>query len=115
MPGHTESALSTLEYHVLLALAGEALYGYAITTAVEAESGGTLTPRAGTLYRVLARLMSWGLVSEGASPEQAESHPGLARRWYELTALGRQRLADESRRLVEVAGLAERRLRPRRS
>lgn len=110
-----ENGVSTLEYHVLLALAGEALYGYAITTAVEAESGGTLTPRAGTLYRVLARLMSWGLVSEEAAPEEEESHPGRARRWYGLTALGGQRLADESRRLVAVAGLAERRLHPGRS
>ena len=115
MTGRSEGGISALEYHVLLALASEALYGYAITTAVEAESRGTLTPRAGTLYRVLARLMSCGLVSEEASPEDAESHPGRARRWYRLTALGKQRLADESRRLVAVAGLAQRRLRPGRS
>jgi DNA-binding PadR family transcriptional regulator len=110
-----ESGITTLEYHVLLALAGEALYGYAITTAIVEESGGTLTPRAGTLYRVLARLMAWGLVVEADSPEDTESHPGRARRWYSLTALGRQRLAAESRRLIDVASLAQERLRPRRS
>jgi DNA-binding PadR family transcriptional regulator len=41
--------LGNLEYHVLLALADRALYGYAIKEAVAAESGGVLQPRAGSL------------------------------------------------------------------
>ena len=111
MAEQIEGGISTLEYHVLLALAGEALYGYAITVAVEEESEGTLTPRAGTLYRVLARLMAWGFVREEGSAGREESHPGRARRWYALTAEGRQLLADESRRLMHVAALAESKLR----
>ncbi len=43
--------LSNLEYHVLLALANGPVYGYAIADAVGTESDGTLTPRAGSLYR----------------------------------------------------------------
>lgn len=105
-----EGGISRLEYHVLLALAGEPLYGYAISAAVEEESGGTLTPRAGTLYRVLARLMDKGIVREEAAPADEGSHPGRARRWYTLTAEGRRVLAEEARRLVHVAALAERRL-----
>jgi DNA-binding PadR family transcriptional regulator len=38
--------LSNLEYHVLLALAEDALYGYALKEAVVEESGGALTPLA---------------------------------------------------------------------
>lgn len=99
---------------MLLALAGDPLYGYAITDAVEEESDGTLTPRAGTLYRVLSRLMTWGFVKEVEPPEGDEAHPGRPRRWYALTAEGREVLAEESRRLVRAGELAQRKLRPGR-
>jgi DNA-binding PadR family transcriptional regulator len=102
--------LSNLEYHVLLAMADGPLYGYGIKGAVESESGGTLAPGAGSLYRVLARLMAEGLVREAEPPEDAEPHPGLARRYYELTAEGRSALHAESRRLRSVAALAAKRL-----
>ena len=49
--------MSTLEYHVLLALASGPLHGYAIKDAVTDESSGTLAPRAGSMYRVIARMM----------------------------------------------------------
>jgi DNA-binding PadR family transcriptional regulator len=102
--------MSNLEYHVLLAIASGPLYGYAIKGAVEAESAGTQTPGAGSLYRVLARLMSWGLVQEADPPEGAPPHPGLARKYYRLTPEGRKVLADETRRLRSLAALAARRL-----
>lgn len=102
--------MSTLEYHVLLAMASGPRYGYAIKSAVEAESEGTLTPRAGSLYRVLARMMTWGLVREAPTPESAPPHPGRARKYYALTAEGRAALATEARRLKGAASLAEERL-----
>lgn len=102
--------MSTLEYHVLLALADGPLYGYAISEAVAAESAGALTPRAGTLYRVLARLITSGLVQEAEPLRTPEPHPGLARRYYGLTAEGRRALASEARRLKGAAALAEERL-----
>lgn len=105
-----DGGMSTLEYHVLLSMAGAPLYGYAIKDAVEKESTGTLTPRAGSLYRVLARLMTSGLVSEAKSDEEMAPHPGLARRYYKLTAGGRRALAAEARRLKAAATLAEKRL-----
>lgn len=103
-----DEGLSTLEYHVLLALASGPHYGYAIKDAVAAESDGAVTPRAGTLYRVIARLMVRGLVEE--TEAAAESHPGLARRYYGLTAAGVRALAAEARRLKGAAALAEQRL-----
>ena len=103
--------MSTLEYHVLLALAGSPLYGYAIKDAVADESAGTLTPRAGSLYRVLARLMTAGLVKEAEPADEPSPHPGLARRYYALTATGRKALAAEARRLKGAAAVAEKRLR----
>ncbi|MDT8367869.1 MAG: PadR family transcriptional regulator [Longimicrobiales bacterium] len=108
MSGSDGGAVSLLEYHVLLALAGAPLYGYAITEAVECESRGAIVPRAGTLYRVLARLVSRGFIREKDHGE--ESHPGRARRWYALTPAGRHALSEESQRLGAVAELALQRL-----
>ncbi len=102
--------MSLLEYHVLLALAGDPLYGYAVKDAVAEESGGTLVPRAGTLYRVLARLMTTGVVREAKPAGDPEPHPGHARRYYELTPAGRRALAAEARRLKATACMAESRL-----
>lgn len=101
--------LSKLEYHVLLALAGGALYGYALKEAVAEESGGALTPRAGSLYRVLARMMSRGYVEE-VERQRDEPHPGLDRRYYGLRLRGRQALEVETARLRSATALAEQRL-----
>jgi DNA-binding PadR family transcriptional regulator len=100
---------SLLEYHVLLALASGALHGYAIAERVAAESGGALTPRAGSLYRVIARLIADGLVSESEAEDDV-SHPGLARRYYTLTGAGRRALREDTRRLKQAAAVAEKRL-----
>ena len=106
--------MSRLEYHVLLALAGGPLHGYAIKQRVDDESGGSLTPQAGSLYRVIARLMTSGLVAEAEPPDGAPPHPGLARRYYALTGAGRRALGGEARRLKGAAALAEKRLRTAR-
>jgi PadR family transcriptional regulator, regulatory protein PadR len=111
----TENGLSNLDYHALLALAGGPLHGYALAVAIADESGGRLTPRAGSMYRVIARLISDGLVDEAEPDEPVEPHPGLSRRYYELTQAGRAALSAEARRLREAAALAERRLRTARS
>ena len=100
---------SLLEYHVLLALVPGALHGYALAERVAEESSGALRPRAGSLYRVVARLIGAGLVMETES-EVEVSHPGLARRYYALTATGRRRLAEEAKRLKLTAAVAEERL-----
>jgi DNA-binding PadR family transcriptional regulator len=102
--------MSILEYHVLLALAGGPLHGYAIKEAVARESGGTHTPHAGSLYRVLARLLAAGLVRETEPRGAVPAHPGLERRYYALTAAGRAALAAEAERLKGTAAVAAKRL-----
>jgi PadR family transcriptional regulator, regulatory protein PadR len=102
--------MNSLDYHVLLALSSGALYGYAIKEAVAIDSAGTQTPRAGTLYRVIARLTTLGWVRETRPDGAIDPHPGLARRYYGLTHAGRQALAAEARRLKSAAALAQRRL-----
>jgi DNA-binding PadR family transcriptional regulator len=110
MPSGQDSGITMLEYHVLLALSGGPLHGYAIKNTVAEDSGGTQTARAGSFYRVLARLMTDGLVKEAAPKGEHDAHPGRERRYYALTAAGRQLLAAEARRLKQTAAVAERRL-----
>lgn len=110
MTSQSFHALSSLEYHVLLAMAEGPLYGYAIKEAVERESKGVLTPRAGSLYRVLARLVGGGLASETEPAQAPPAHPGRARRYYGLTPAGRRALIAESHRLKGAVALAEKRL-----
>ena len=93
-------ALSATDFHVLLVLAGGDLYGYAILKAVEEES-------IGSLYRVLGRLMSGGLVMEVAAPAgEGVMHRGRARRYYRLTDRGRQVLRDDAWRLDRALAIA---------
>lgn len=108
--GADQAGMSRLEYHVLLSLASGPLYGYAVAEAIEHESDGALTPKAGSLYRVIARLMSAGWVEDVEPTEEPEPHPGRARKYYGLTAEGRILLAEEAARLRAAAALAERRL-----
>ena len=61
--------LSATDYHVLLVLAEEDLYGYAIMKAIEEDSRGAVSPEIGSLYRILARLMTEGFVDEIGTPK----------------------------------------------
>ena len=86
---------------VLASLADEPKHGYAITQDVAETMGVRLS--AGTLYAVISRLESRGLIE----PLEAEDR----RRPYRLTAAGAAALAVQSERMEKVAGVARRRLR----
>ena len=79
-----------LEGLVLAVLAGQPRHGYAIMEALRVGSGGALDIEGGTLYPVLHRLESTGLVSGKWSVES-----GRRRRTYSLTTKGKAVLADE--------------------
>ncbi len=99
--------LSPLDYHVLVALAEEDLYGYAIMKAIEKESGGALTPEIGSLYRVLARLQDQGLLTEADAPEDApDTQRGRPRRYYRSTPLALKVLRAETERVGRVVDRA---------
>lgn len=103
-------ALSPIDFHVLLVLARNDLYGYAILKAVETESRGAVRPEIGSLYRVLGRLMTEGLVEEVPPPGDApDVHRGRPRRYYRLTVAGRSALEADARRLEGALELARKR------
>src|SRR5580658_543877 len=90
--------------HILLSLAGEKMYGYAIMQEVARQSDGRYKLGPGTLYDNLQRLMQQGLVEEVAGPTQEENS---RRRYYRLSGLGRGVLSAEIDRLREVVDQAE--------
>ena len=85
---------------VLASLAGGPRHGYAIIQDVADQTGVRLGP--GTLYGAIGRLEERGLIE--ALP------PVRRRRPYQLTAAGRQVLADTARQLRQVADLGLSRL-----
>ena len=102
--------LSATDYHLLMVLAEDDLYGYAIMKAIEEDSRGAVSPEIGSLYRILARLMTDGFVDETGTPSHAPTeHRGRPRRYYQLTKKGRVALCDESLRLQGVLELARQR------
>jgi len=100
--------LSPAALHVLLCLAGEARHGYAIMQEVARQSEGQYKLGPGTLYDNLEKLMTQGMVEEGARPPAGDDP---RRRYYRLTAFGRRVLAADVERLKKVVREAHLRLR----
>jgi DNA-binding PadR family transcriptional regulator len=103
------SPLTPAAFHVLVALAGGDLHGYAILKEVEERTGGSVRLSTGTLYGLVRRFLEDGWIAETPRrPGQAEDP---RRRTYRLTAEGRAVAAAEARRLeAMVAAARDRRL-----
>ncbi|HVM00638.1 MAG TPA: PadR family transcriptional regulator [Egibacteraceae bacterium] len=94
-------------FFVLTALVDEPRHGYGILGEVDALSGGRVELKVGTLYGVLDRLVSDGLVEL----DREEIHDGRLRRYYRLTEPGSEALAAEAERQAANARVAAKRLR----
>jgi DNA-binding PadR family transcriptional regulator len=97
--------LPTVTFHILLALAGAELHGYAILQDVTARTGGAVQLGAGTLYRSIHRMLEQGLVvesSERPDPELDDER----RRYYRITPLGAAAVRAEAARLSQLVALA---------
>lgn len=83
---------------VLAILAEGDSYGYAILKRVRELSGGELEWTDGMLYPVLHRLERAALIES----EWDKADTGRRRKYYRLTAAGREQLAHERRQWVAV-------------
>jgi DNA-binding PadR family transcriptional regulator len=90
--------LKPADFHILLALAAGPLHGYRIMKDVERDTGGEVTLEIGSLYRLLARLVTEGLIDDIKSADER-------RRYYRITAAGRKVLKSEAARLANVVTL----------
>src|ERR1700682_6566123 len=100
----THEPLTPAMFHVLLALAGDDLHGYAILKEVELRTDGEVKLSTGTLYGIIKRLLNDGLIVERR--ERPSAHDDERRRYYRLTPQGREVAAAEAERLEKVVALA---------
>jgi PadR family transcriptional regulator PadR len=87
----------SLELAILAALWGGRLYGLEILRHLE--SGSDLVVAEGTVYPLLTRLRALGLVES----EWVESDSGHPRKYYSLTAAGRERALEMGRTWARFA------------
>ncbi|HEV8238320.1 MAG TPA: PadR family transcriptional regulator [Thermoanaerobaculia bacterium] len=97
--------LPLAHFHILVALAGDELHGYAILQDVASRTGGTVRLETGTLYRSIQRLLENGLVVESSErPDPAIDDE--RRRYYRTTPLGVAVVRAEAARLAALVDLA---------
>ncbi|MGQ0735019.1 MAG: PadR family transcriptional regulator [Acidobacteriota bacterium] len=88
-------------FHILLSLLPGEQHGYGIMRDVLDRTGGTVRLWPATLYGSLKRLIQEGLIAESGD-RPAPEFDDARRRYYRITALGRQVLDLESERLQSL-------------
>jgi PadR family transcriptional regulator, regulatory protein PadR len=102
--GKNELLPGTLDMLVLQTLTRGPLHGYAIAQSLRQRSDDVLQVEEGSLYPALQRLELNALV-EG---EWGLSANNRRARFYRITDAGRQRLARETERYIEMTGAISR-------
>ena len=92
--------LPAASLHIVLALLGGELHGYALMHRVADLSDGAVRMGPGTLYGTLNRLRDEGLIVE--TTDRANRDDRERRRYYELTASGRRVALDELSHLTTL-------------
>ena len=98
--------LSPPDFHILVALNRAHLHGYAIMQNVEEASEGRVRIEVGSLYRMIGKLLSRGLIEKVPNPDDTP-RPGQPRQSYGLTPLGAAVLRAEANRLKDTVALAK--------
>ena len=92
-------------FHILMAVADEDRHGYGIIQDVAASTNGELKLSAGTLYRSIQRMLEQGLLLE-TRDRPAPEDDDERRRYYRITAFGREVAKAEANRLTHLVRLA---------
>jgi DNA-binding PadR family transcriptional regulator len=90
-------------FQVLLALADGDKHGYAILKEVETRTAGKVRLSTGTLYAIIKRLLTDGLIEEVASRVREDDE---RRRYYRLSDFGRKVATAEAERMAELVASA---------
>ena len=100
-----QSPLSTPVFQILLSLVDAELHGYAIIKDIAARTEGEVRLTASTLYGALRRLIDAGWIEERTSEARA-ADDDPRRRYYGITAFGRDVARAEAQRLARLAAQA---------
>jgi DNA-binding PadR family transcriptional regulator len=98
--------LTPAMFYVLVALADGQTHGYAIMKEVERLTDGAVRLSTGTLYGIIKRLLSEGLLREGTT----RGADAARRRSYDLTPFGRDVARAEAARLEHTLAIARRKM-----
>ena len=92
-------------FQILLSLADRDLHGYAIIQDIRVRTDGEVRLTASTLYAAIKRLLAAGLIDElDERPDPALDD--ARRRYYRITAFGRDVAREEAARLHRVTLMA---------
>jgi transcriptional regulator len=91
----------TLDLLILKAVSLGSLHGYGVLLRIQQISGETLVIQQGSLYPALYRLEHQGLIAS----EWGESENNRKAKYYHLTAIGRERLGEETDKWNRMAGI----------
>ena len=104
----SQAPLTAAMFHVLLSLADGEKHGYAILKEVEEQTSGEVLLSTGTLYGIMKRLLSEGLIAE--SRHRPVEGDDQRRRYYRLTDPGIAALAAEAEQMRRDARMVTQRL-----
>ena len=105
MPKRKLDPLPSAAFHILLALAGEDLHGYAIMRQVEQQTCGRMRLGPGTLYGSLQTLLEAKLIGEVDAGSGADDS-SERRRYYRLTSAGLKLVRSEVEGLAQTLRIA---------
>lgn len=97
--------LTPAMFHVMLSLADGEKHGYAMLKEVAERTEGKVELSTGTLYGIIKRLVSEGMIETSdnrPSPDEDDDR----RRYYRLTEFGRRVAIAETERLEEIISVA---------
>ena len=101
--------LQPTDFEILLSLNDSEKHGYGIIQDIEERTQGVVSLGTSTLYAIIRRLLSAGVVEEAGSKSKKVSG-GPPRRYYRLTDMGKKVMRLEALRLQDVAAAARERI-----
>lgn len=103
--------LPARDFYILFFLAQGERHGYGLVKEIDEHSSGAVRLDPANLYRAIQRLGNAGLVADAS--RRAVRDSGHQRRYYRITALGREVVAAEAIRMRDLAtAVADERLIP---
>ncbi len=95
-----ERPLAPATFHILIALADEPRHGYGIMQEVADRTAGKIVMSPGTLYGSIKQMLEEDLIEEVRG--RRSSGDDARRRYYRITASGRETARQEMARLAEL-------------
>lgn len=108
-PDRRSAPLKAVHFHILLALLDGPRHGYGLVREIEETTEGRIRLEPGNLYRYVGQLHRMELIEESPEPPGEEGTDDR-RRYYRITAAGKDALLSDMARMKSLLRRAEARL-----